>query len=347
MRALFIGLGGIGQRHLRNLLAIQPDAEVSAYRVRRQQLVLNNQLLVESDSGLELKYGVRVFSELESALAERPEIAFVCNPTSLHAETALAAAEAGCHLFVEKPIAESVESAEALVSAVIRSGRVGLVGYQLRFHPCFCQMREWLNSRRVGRVVAVRAEVGEYLPGWHPYEDYRQMYASSRKLGGGVVLSQIHELDYLCALFGRPKNVFAIGGHLSRLEVDVEDVASILMECVNEAGTGFPVHLHQDYLQRPAERTCQVIGDAGKILVDFRTLTATLWDDTGSIAETANFPELERNELFLQEMKHFLACVEGARPPVVSLADGTESLRIALAARNSMETGKVIQLLPK
>ena len=79
--------------------------------------------------------------------------------------------------------------------------------------------------------MAVRIEVGEYLPGWHTYEDYRQMYASRADLGGGVILSQIHELDYLYWLFGLPKRVFALGGHLTRLEVDVEDIASILLEC--------------------------------------------------------------------------------------------------------------------
>ena len=89
------------------------------------------------------------------------------------------------------------------------------------------------------------------MPGWHPYEDYRALYAARADLGGGVVLSQIHEFDYLYALFGLPRRLFAIGGHLSHLEIDVEDVASTLME-FNVDGHILPVHLQQDYLQRPA-----------------------------------------------------------------------------------------------
>ena len=143
-----------------------------------------------------------------------------------------------------------------------------------------------LAARAIGRIVAVRAEVGEYLPGWHPYEDYRQMYASRADLGGGVVLSQIHEIDYLYWLFGMPRRLMAMGGHLSSLEIDVEDTASILMECVVD-GRPIPVHLHQDYVQRPPSRTCQIIGDDGKILVDFRSLSVTHFDGGGRLADAS------------------------------------------------------------
>src|SRR5204863_5216651 len=139
-------------------------------------------------------------------------------------------------------------------AAVDAKGLVALVGYQLRFHPAFKQVQEWLGAAAVGRVLAVRAEVGEFLPAFHTYEDYRQMYAARSDLGGGVVVTQIHELDYLYALFGPPRRVFALGGHLSSLEVDVEDVASTLLEWRSPAGDLIPVHLHQDYVQRPPSR---------------------------------------------------------------------------------------------
>ena len=105
-----------------------------------------------------------------------------------------------------------------------------MVGYQLRFHPCLLALQRALHENSLGHLLSVRAHVGEYLPGWHPYEDYRQMYASRSDLGGGVLVTQIHEFDYLYALFGLPRRVFAIGGHWSHLEIDVEDVASTLME---------------------------------------------------------------------------------------------------------------------
>ncbi len=345
MKALFVGLGGIGQRHLRNLRALcGDDVEVIAYRVRRQQLVLTDRLQIETGADLESKYRVTVCDDLEAALRQRPDVAFVCNPSSLHLETALAAAQARCHLFIEKPLSDRLEQVDELIDLVKRQGRVGFVGYQLRFHPCFLRLQKWLRSKAMGRVLAVRAEVGEYLPNWHPYEDYRQMYAARRELGGGVVLSQIHELDYLYALFGLPRKMFAVGGQLSSLEVDVEDVVSILMECVGENGAGFPVHLHQDYVQRPPGRSCQVVGDTGKAIIDFGALSARRWDETGALVESEDFTGLERNELFLAEMKHFLACLAGDETPLVSLRDGAQSLRMALAAKGSLASGEMVTL---
>ncbi len=344
MKFLMIGLGGIGQRHLRNLRALAgPAADVLAYRVRRQTHVLTDQLQIENQAGLEEKYAVRLFTDLDAALAEHPHAALICNPSSLHVPAALKAAAAGCHLLLEKPLSHNLEGVDELIRLLNDKRLVGLVGYQMRFHPCLRRLRELLAARAVGRIVAVRAEVGEYLPGWHPYEDYRQMYASRAELGGGVVLSQIHEIDYIYWLFGMPRRVMAMGGHLSSLEIDVEDTASILMECAVD-GRPIPVHLHQDYVQRPPSRTCQVIGDEGKILVDFRNLCVKHFDGGGSLAAETSFATLQRNQLFLDEMKHFLACIERRELPLVSVHDGAQSLRIALAVKQSLATRQPVDL---
>jgi predicted dehydrogenase len=204
-------------------------------------------------------------------------------------------------------------------------------------------VQSWLAAHAIGRVIAARLEFGEYLPGWHPYEDYRQMHASRSDQGGGVVLSQIHDLDYAYALFGLPRRVFALGGHLSGLDVDVEDTASILMECV-DAARRFPVHLHQDCVRRPKSRTCEVIGDAGTIRFDFNAGIAERWDEAGHRVEAAVFDSVQRNDLFLDELRHFLACVRGDEQPSVGIREASQSLRMALAARESMETGQVVGL---
>lgn len=340
MKVLMIGMGGIGQRHVRNLrFLLGNTVDILAYRVREQSPVLTDTLEVEPGEGLEEKYRIRVFRQIEMALAQKPDIAFVCNPSSMHLATALAAAQAGCHLFIEKPLSHDLDGIDVLIDVVERKGLIALVAYQLRFHPGLGRVRELLQQQSIGRVVAVRAEVGEYLPGWHGYEDYRQMYASRRDQGGGVVLSQIHELDYLYWLFGMPTRLFAIGGHLSRLEIDVEDTASILMDCA-----GVPVHLQQDYIQRPPSRTLQIVGDAGKILADLRTPRVQLFDGRGTLVEDATFKGFARNQMFLDELKHFLECLAGKCAPVVSLREGAISLRLALAAKESLATGQVIVL---
>jgi len=344
MKVLMVGLGGIGQRHVRNLSALLGDQlELLAYRTRRFSTVLTDRLQVEPGADLESKYHIQTFTDLDAALAEGPQAAFICNPSSLHIPAALTAANAGCHLFIEKPLSHNLEGIPELISIVRQKNLVGYVGCQMRFHPCLRRAHDLLAQGALGQVLSVQAEVGEYLPGWHPFEDYRQMYASRRDLGGGVILSQIHELDYLYWFFGLPDRVFALGGHLSSLEVDVEDVASLLMR-FTDGGMHIPVSLHADYIQRPPSRTCCIIGNNGKLVVDFVGLTVRRYDAEGKLAEETHPENFQRNQLFLDELSHFLACVRGEAKPLVSLEDGLQSLRMALAARESLESGMVVLL---
>ncbi len=344
MKALFIGLGGIGQRHLRNLWAATGgNVELLAYRVRGRTDVLTSQLTIDPGKNLESLYGLRTFDTLSAALDQRPDIAFICNPTSLHIPAALEAARAGCHLFLEKPISDSLAGLGELAAIVEQKRLVTLVGYQLRFHPLMRRLAALVAENAIGPILAGRIDVGEDLRRWHPYEDYRQMYASRRDLGGGVILSQIHELDYIYGLLGLPETVYAAGGHLSDLEIDVEDIASILMQ-FRVGGRRIPVHVHEDYIQFPPSRSCQLIGNAGKILLDLRGMSLTHWDAKGEVRQSQTLENFERNQLFLDEMNHFLACVHGQEKPIVSLYDGIQSLRMALAARESLAGGGVVTL---
>jgi predicted dehydrogenase len=158
-----------------------------------------------------------------------------------------------------------------------------------------------------------------------------------------VILSQIHEFDYLYWLLGMPRRVFAMGGHLSNLEVDVEDTADILMECVLN-GHPVPISLHQDYIQNPSKRSCEIVGDAGKILVDIRALTVQVFDGQGNSVETSSYQDFQRNQLFLDELNCFLDGMQGRPMPLANLRDGAQSLRMALAAKESLATGKVVEL---
>ena len=319
------------------------DVEIIAYRVRNVTPVITESLQIETGSSVEAKYALRTCEDLDQALALQPQAAFVCNPSGHHLPVALSAARAGCHLLVEKPLSDRYEGVDDLINLVDDRGLVALVGYQMRFHPALQRVRCLLEQRAIGQVLAVRVEVGEYLPAAHPYEDYRGTYAARCELGGGVVLSQSHELDYVYWLFGLPRRIFALGGHLSSLDIDVEDTASILMECVVD-GKPVPVHVSQDFVQRPPSRGCQIVGDEGKIRLDFRALTLELFDGGGELADCRTFTGFERNQMFVDELMHFLACLRGEETPVVTLRDGAQSLRIALAARQSIETGQVVDV---
>lgn len=341
MKILFAGLGGIGQRHLRNVRhLLGDDVEVLAHRVRRRQMVLSESLSVESDGGLEETYGVTSFDDLDKALAEGPDIAFVTNPSRFHVPVAQAAADAGCHLFIEKPLGTSLEGVDRLIETVEAKDLVAFVGFQMRFQPGLGLVASLLDSQEVGAVLGARLVFGVYMPDWHRYEDYRDLYAAKRELGGGVIFTQIHELDYAHWLFGMPARVFCFGGRLSTLDLDVEDTASILMACERDA-RDVPVHVYLDFLQRPPLRRCEVFGEDGRIEWDFFDGYVRVVHSNGK-EEIRRFDDVSPSAVFVDELKHFFKCVQGEEQPVVDLREGAASLRIALAARQSLATGEVV-----
>src|SRR5271155_817578 len=129
-----IGLGGIGQRHARNLRQILGgQADLIAYRVRHLSHIITPALEADSTKNVEDELDIEAYPNLDAALLQEPRIAFICNPTSLHIPTAMACVEAGCDLFIEKPLSHSVDGVCQLIEAVDRKQRIAMVGYQLRF----------------------------------------------------------------------------------------------------------------------------------------------------------------------------------------------------------------------
>lgn len=341
-KVLFVGLGGIGQRHLRNLKQIKGDSvKVYAYRKRNSQFVLNNKLEVIHNEELNTKYGIICVNSLDEAFQKGVDTVFICNPTSLHMEILMEAVKSGCNVFLEKPIAPDLEGIEETEQIIRKNRNIVFVGYQNRFHPCIIMAKKLVENRKIGNILAVNAEIGECVKNWHKYEDYRNMYACRKDLGGGVVVTQIHELDYLYYLFGVPKTIYAIGGKLSDLEIDVEDVVNILMG-YEIGGNYIPVNVYEDYIQVPARRKCRIIGTKGKIEFDLLSSTFKLYNELGEI-EYQEIYEFERNNMFLSEMKEFIDCIEKDRDSAISFNEGKKSLEMAVAVKESMKTGKPVE----
>jgi predicted dehydrogenase len=337
MKILIAGLGAIGQRHARNLRALYGDElELLAFRRRRLPHVVTEQLQRDDSRNVETELGVTAFDDLTDALAARPEAVFVCTPTSQHLEIAQRAADAGCHLFIEKPLSHTMQDVERLRETVLSKALVVLVGCQWRYHPCVRWLRDVIQEGTLGTLAEAEIDYGEYLPDWHPYEDYRTSYAARAEMGGGVVLTQIHDYDLAWWLFGPPRSVTASGGRLSDLEIDVEDTVDARLE-----GGAVPVGVRQSFAARPARRMISVTGDCGSVTVD---LLEGRISSTPRIASAAAFADYQRNQMFLDEARHFQACLAGSATPAVPLDDGIAVLRVALAVKEAVTTGRRVEI---
>jgi predicted dehydrogenase len=220
---------------------------------------------------------------------------------------------------------------------------VAFVAYQFRFHPGLRLVKSLLEEGQLGSLASAHIVNGEYLPDWHPYEDYRDTHPARRELGGGCLNIQTHELDYAQWLFGTPRRLYTCGGHVSQLEVDVEDSVSILLDC-EHGGNSLPVHIHLDYLQRPPQRRCEVVGDKGKAILDYYTNRVDVYDTATGEGQVHAFDHFERNQMFLDELEHFLRCVRGPETPTVDLREALKSLQISAAAAESLRSGAAVSV---
>jgi predicted dehydrogenase len=316
---LMVGLGSIGGRHLRNLRALG-DHSILCYRTGQGSLCEK-----EFD-------GVVNEKDLRKALQHHPDIAVISNPTAIHMETALACARSGCHLFIEKPLSSNLEGCDELMRIVRENRLITMIGCQFRFHPLLSSLKKQLDTGKVGRVAGARAEWGEYLPDWHPWEDYRQSYSARRDLGGGVTLTLIHPLDYLYWIFGPVIQTKAMSSKVPSLGTEVEDDYA---EITLRHRPGIISQIHLDYLQKPPVHTLTVWGEKGRALWDYHAGSLVWLDPTGAESRETVSRGFERNYLFLEEMRHFLECVNGCRNTMVPLEDGIEVLKIASEALKS------------
>lgn len=327
MKFLIAGLGSIGQRHLNNLLALG-ERDVIIYRTHHSTL---------PDAGRE---DFPVFTDLSDALAVQPDAVIISNPTALHLSVALPAAEAGCHLLMEKPVSHQLdEDVEKLRKVVAEKKLKTLVGFQFRFHPVLAEVRRQLNHDIIGKPLSFRAHWGEYLPGWHPWEDYRQSYAARKSLGGGVVNTLSHPLDYVRWLLGEVDSVSAKTAHLSALDLDVEDVAEITL------GLGHQLlgSVHLNYFQRPAAHWLEIVGEMGQIHWDNATGAAQIYSAPDKRWISVNPPVgFERNDLFLGELRHFLAVLRGEANTLCDLEDGVRTLVLTEAVHQAAQSGRTL-----
>jgi len=320
MRFLVVGTGSIGTRHARNLLAL--GHEVSGWDALPEQL----------DLALRTVPGLIAAAGLEPGLAARPEAVLVCTPPATHVTVARQAVETGCHVFVEKPVAHLSDEVPALLDTAKRAGRLFAVGFNLRFLPSLRRVKALLDAGRIGRVHSASARFGFFLPVWRAGRDYKENYAVSAAQGGGVLLDAIHELDYLGWFFGEAAELCCAAGHVSALAGDTEDLAEVTVRFAS----GVLAQVHLDYLRRAYRRDLEVIGADGVITWDYASRAVTVLGPEPDRVEARDASGDAPNEsMYVAEMRHFIACLEGREEP---LADGWEalrSLRMVEAAKRS------------
>jgi predicted dehydrogenase len=320
MHIVVIGSGSIGKRHLSNLHKLGVE-KLSAVDVRSERLHEISQTITN----------LQKFTDVNQAL-NQPDLdgAIICAPTCHHISVAHKVVERGLNCMMEKPLSHSLVGLEEVARGLEEQGLWMMVAYAMRFHPGIVKLKALLDESAVGRVLSVRAECGQYLPDWHPWEDYRNWYMSKEDQGGGAILDISHEIDYLRWFFGDVDDLIAVVTKVSDLDIDTDDLSEVILRFRN----GVLGSLHLDLLQRAYRRTCTIIGTEGTIHWDYNASAVQIYAAPSGEWQTFKYGS-DRNAYFIEELKHFLACLRGEAKPAVDFEDGRKTLQVVLAAKQS------------
>lgn len=322
MRVAVIGCGSIGCRHLRNLHSLGYDNLLAFDPVETARAYVEREL------------GITSMATLDEVWAERPKVMLITAPTNLHTDLVQAAIQHRCHVFVEKPLSHTLNNLAELWGEIEKRGLISMVACNMRFHPGPARVKQLIEAGVVGRVIAGRIQTGSHLPRWRPQQDYRQSYSASTEWGGAI-LDCIHEIDLALWYFGPARVLAAAKTSASTIGLETDGLAEIILR--HEAGILSNVHLN--YVQHDYRRTCQVIGSEGTIYWDFSERKVQVYGPSGQLTQTWPEPEdWQVNQMYLDELDHFLRAVQTGTPTVNPVGNGIATLQVALAARQ-MELG--------
>lgn len=325
-RLLIVGLGSIGMRHAKLVRELSPNIRIMALRHRISHDVQN--------TGID-----QCVTSLGEALNFCPQAVVIANPASHHLGVAMSLAKAGVPLLIEKPISISTQGVADLIEICHAQGLVLMTGYNLRFLPSLQKFRELLGEERIGKVLSVRAEVGQFLPSWRPDSDYRQSVSAKEALGGGVLLELSHEIDLLRWIFGDVEWVSSFQAKQSELEIDVEDLAHLFLGFVPKKGEKQVVaSLNMDFIRHDTTRSCTVIGEAATLRWNALSGTVDIFEQGGAAWQNLFTHQSQRDESYMAEWRHFLKCIRDGSSPLITGDDGLAVLKIIEAARKSSAT---------
>ena len=327
LKILIVGLGSIGKRHLENIL----------YTTNSQIIIFSKQTKLNFTKNEKIK----VFDSLDKCLLEKPNIGFITNVTSDHIPIAIKLAKFGLDLFIEKPLSNNMTNVKKLVKIVEREKLITLMGCNLRFDECIKEMKYLIDKQVIGKIISVKVECGTYLPDWHPYENYKNSYAAKEEFGGGVVLTCIHELDYLYWFFGETQEVFSMTGKYSNLKITASDLSAIILKFKNN----IIAEIHLDYFQKPEARSCKLIGTKGTIIWDSLSNEVKIYDfKKAKWKSKLRIKKYDKNEMYVKELEHFIQCINKKKKTINDISQGEYVLKVALGIIKSSKLKKSIAL---
>ena len=284
MKIGIIGLGSIGMRHATELLSLGVE-NIFALRTNKGS----------KDISKEVEKNItNVFLEKEF-LELNLDGYIISNPTSLHIEALKLVKNKNKPIFIEKPFSSSLSEMKSIKN--IKYDNIQ-IGFCLRFHEVAKRVKEIIKSKQLGQIYHSRLNVGQYLPSWHPYTDYRTEYFSKKELGGGAIRTLSHEIDLAIHFFGEPTSFKTFKNKVSNLEINVDDYTLLLLQYKNHLS-----RIEIDFLNKKKERNGIIFGTKADLHYDFFENTIKIYDTNTNLILDEIIP---KENMYHSQMVAFL-----------------------------------------
>lgn len=325
-RVLVVGAGTMGSVHAKAYSTMKNVTLAGIADIRKEQA-----------ERLADKFNTRAYASYEEAMAaEQIDIVDVCLPTFLHKEYVLKAADAGKHVICEKPLARNSDDAREMILHCKRKGVKLFVGHVLRFFPEYREAKALVDRGAIGKAAVVRTtRGGSYPKAWNDW------YADFDKSGGLVLDMIIHDFDFLRWCFGEVERVYAKGAE-GRAHGRL-DYALVTLRFAS----GVIAHVEGSWAHEGFAMKFELAGTSGIIDYDSskdKPIVAFSRAAAGANGGVAVPESPLLDNPYALELKHFVTCIENDLQPVVTEEDAYEALRIALAANESIRTGRPVLL---
>ena len=333
MNVLFLGLGGIGQRYLRLVKKNFSNFTVYAYRKRGRKFEITDKLNANQKIDIEKKYNIKRIKNLNYLSKIKIDFAIICNPTSEHIKTIKKLLKHKIPILVEKPLSNSMDQVDNVLFTSKKNKTLLLTGHMMRFNPVAVKLKKMIRRNFLGRIYNVIIKSHSYMPGWHKYEDFKKLYASNNSLGGGVILTETHEIDLLRWIFGIPNKIIAFGNKKNKFNLDVEDTVHGAIKYNNRFN--FLVTFSLSFIQKLPIKKITIFGKKGRLTLNLISNKLTLENIKSTIPIKILDSNISRNELFYLQLKHFVSLIKKKRTSQI-LDNGYDSLKICLAIKKSI-----------
>lgn len=333
-KIIFYGLGGAGQRHLRFLYKyFKHKITILAYRKKNKVQVISKDFQLTGKLLSEEYKDIIFFKSYKESLVKKINYAFICGPTSKNFLVTKDCIEKKRNIFVEKPFICSLKNFFALKNKIKKLDLKILVGYQRRFHPLVIKLKKMLEKDDNKNKKVIYIKVNSYVPDWHKYENFRNLYASQKKLGGGALFTECHEIDFCLFLFGTPLKVYCEKYFSKKIGINVETAYKLKIFYKNAL-----VYFDVNMFSKNLKRTIKIIDKKYQYELDLlKNILVKKHNNSSHSYPIKNADDIQ----FINQLRYFFSNKFNLKKSLFQIEN---NLKILLACNKSYKTKKIINL---